>query len=112
MEALQRSAATASSVLRGSNTGGEDHCGAVRYTREVAEDHPEAVVRCSDHCFGMVMANLGSVTHGACMVIPSPAFEPEATLEAVAEERCTSLYGVPTMFIAELEHPDFDSFDL
>jgi fatty-acyl-CoA synthase len=59
-----------------------------------------------------VMANLGSVTHGACMVIPSPAFEPEATLAAVAEERCTSLYGVPTMFIAELEHPDFDSFDL
>ena len=64
------------------------------------------------HCFGMVMANLGSVTHGACMVIPSPAFEPEATLAAVAEERCTSLYGVPTMFIAELEHPDFASFDL
>ena len=64
------------------------------------------------HCFGMVMGNLGCVTHGACMVIPAPAFEPEATLAAVAEERCTSLYGVPTMFIAELEHPDFDSFDL
>jgi fatty-acyl-CoA synthase len=64
------------------------------------------------HCFGMVMGNLGCVTHGACMVIPAPAFEPRATLEAVAEERCTSLYGVPTMFIAELEHPDFDSFDL
>ena len=60
------------------------------------------------HCFGMVMGNLGCVTHGACMVIPAPAFEPEATLAAVAEERCTSLYGVPTMFIAELEHPDFD----
>jgi fatty-acyl-CoA synthase len=64
------------------------------------------------HCFGMVMGNLGCVTHGACMVIPAPAFQPRATLEAVAEERCTSLYGVPTMFIAELEHPDFDSFDL
>src|SRR5215212_5581456 len=64
------------------------------------------------HCFGMVMGNLGCVTHGACMVVPAPAFEPEATLRAVAEERCTSLYGVPTMFIAELEHPSFDSFDL
>jgi fatty-acyl-CoA synthase len=64
------------------------------------------------HCFGMVMGNLGSVTHGACMVIPAPSFEPEATLAAIAEERCTSLYGVPTMFIAQLEHPDFDSFDL
>jgi fatty-acyl-CoA synthase len=64
------------------------------------------------HCFGMVMGNLGCTTHGACMVIPAPAFEPGATLEAVQEERCTSLYGVPTMFIAELEHPDFDSFDL
>jgi fatty-acyl-CoA synthase len=64
------------------------------------------------HCFGMVMGNLGCVTHGACMVVPAPAFEPGATLEAVAEERCTSLYGVPTMFIAELEHPDFDDFDL
>jgi fatty-acyl-CoA synthase len=64
------------------------------------------------HCFGMVMGNLGCVTHGACMVVPAPAFEPGATLAAVAEERCTSLYGVPTMFIAELEHPDFDSFDL
>jgi fatty-acyl-CoA synthase len=64
------------------------------------------------HCFGMVMGNLGCVTHGACMVVPAPGFEPEATLRAVAEERCTSLYGVPTMFIAELEHPSFDSFDL
>jgi fatty-acyl-CoA synthase len=60
----------------------------------------------------MVMGNLGAVSHGACMVIPAPSFEPKATLEAVAEERCTSLYGVPTMFIAELEHPDFDAFDL
>src|SRR3954451_14676706 len=64
------------------------------------------------HCFGMVMGNLACVSHGACMVVPAPSFEPEATLRAVAEERCTSLYGVPTMFIAELEHPGFDSFDL
>ncbi len=64
------------------------------------------------HCFGMVMGNLGSTTHGACMVIPSAAFEPGAVLEAVQEERCTSLYGVPTMFIAELGHPEFERFDL
>ncbi|MEA2480378.1 MAG: fatty-acyl-CoA synthase [Thermoleophilaceae bacterium] len=64
------------------------------------------------HCFGMVMGNLGCVTHGACMVLPAPAFEPGPVLEAVAAERCTSLYGVPTMFIAELGHPDFDSYDL
>jgi fatty-acyl-CoA synthase len=64
------------------------------------------------HCFGMVMGNLGAVSHGACIVIPAPGFEPGATLSAVAAERCTSLYGVPTMFIAELEHPEFDSFDL
>jgi fatty-acyl-CoA synthase len=64
------------------------------------------------HCFGMVMGNLGAVTHGACMVVPQASFEPEATLAAVAEERCTSLYGVPTMFIAQLDHPDFASFDL
>src|SRR4051794_35154197 len=64
------------------------------------------------HCFGMVMGNLGCTTHGACMVIPAPAFEPEATLQAVQDERCTSLYGVPTMFIAELEHPRFGEFDL
>src|SRR4051812_18323215 len=64
------------------------------------------------HCFGMVMGNLGCTTHGACMVIPEAAFDPGATLRAVQQERCTSLYGVPTMFIAELEHPDFASFDL
>jgi fatty-acyl-CoA synthase len=64
------------------------------------------------HCFGMVMGNLGCITHGAAMVVPAPAFEPRAVLEAVQEERCTSLYGVPTMFIAELAHPDFASFDL
>jgi fatty-acyl-CoA synthase len=64
------------------------------------------------HCFGMVMGNLGAVTHGACMVIPAPAFDPEATLRAVEQERCTSLYGVPTMFIAELGLPSFESYDL
>ncbi|MFT3866392.1 MAG: AMP-binding protein [Solirubrobacterales bacterium] len=64
------------------------------------------------HCFGMVMGNLAALTHGACMVIPAGAFDPGATLGAVAAERCTSLYGVPTMFIAELDHPDFASFDL
>jgi fatty-acyl-CoA synthase len=64
------------------------------------------------HCFGMVLGNLACTTHGATMVIPAPAFEPEASLEAVQSERCTSLYGVPTMFIAELEHPRFEEFDL
>ena len=64
------------------------------------------------HCFGMVMGNLGCVTHGATMVVPEAAFEPEAVLSTVQDERCTSLYGVPTMFIAELSHPRFDEFDL
>ena len=64
------------------------------------------------HCFGMVMGNLGAVTHGACMVIPAPSFDPAATLRTVAEEKCTSLYGVPTMFIAELALPDFAAYDL
>ena len=64
------------------------------------------------HCFGMVMGNLGAVTHGATMVIPGDAFEPGAVLAAIESERCTSLYGVPTMFIAELAHPDFERFDL
>ncbi|GLY69164.1 AMP-binding protein [Amycolatopsis taiwanensis] len=64
------------------------------------------------HCFGMVMGNLAATSHGSCMVIPAPAFDPKATLQAVAEERCTALYGVPTMFIAELAEPDFDSYDL
>nr|WP_202559003.1 AMP-binding protein [Streptomyces sp. SID5789] len=64
------------------------------------------------HCFGMVMGNLGATSHGACIVIPGPSFEPTATLEAVRRERCTSLYGVPTMFIAELNLPDFASYDL
>ncbi|HKN52193.1 MAG TPA: AMP-binding protein [Amycolatopsis sp.] len=64
------------------------------------------------HCFGMVMGNLACTSHGSCMVIPAPAFDPKATLEAVSTEQCTSLYGVPTMFIAELSAPDFDSYDL
>src|SRR3954452_5265478 len=64
------------------------------------------------HCFGMVMGNLGCTTHGSCMVIPAPAFEAEAVLQTVQEEKCTSLYGVPTMFIAELEHEGFDDYDL
>jgi fatty-acyl-CoA synthase len=64
------------------------------------------------HCFGMVLGNLAAVTHGACIVIPAPGFEPAATLRAVADEGCTSLYGVPTMFIAELALPDFAAFDL
>jgi fatty-acyl-CoA synthase len=64
------------------------------------------------HCFGMVMGNLGCTTHGAAMVVPEAAFEPGAVLETVQEEGCTSLYGVPTMFIAELSHPEFDGYDL
>ncbi|OIQ94520.1 long-chain-fatty-acid--CoA ligase [mine drainage metagenome] len=64
------------------------------------------------HCFGMVMGNLGAITHGACMVIPGEGFEAERVLKTVAEERCTSLYGVPTMFIALLNHPDFAKTDL
>jgi fatty-acyl-CoA synthase len=64
------------------------------------------------HCFGMVMGNLAATSHGACMVIPAPSFDPVATLEAVQAERCTSLYGVPTMFIAELSAPGFADYDL
>jgi fatty-acyl-CoA synthase len=64
------------------------------------------------HCFGMVMGNLAATSHGACMVVPAPSFDPAATLAAVAEERCTSLYGVPTMFIAELGLGDFATYDL
>jgi fatty-acyl-CoA synthase len=64
------------------------------------------------HCFGMVMGNLASTSHGACVVIPAPAFDPAATLQAVQDEKCTSLYGVPTMFIAELGLPNFPSYDL
>jgi fatty-acyl-CoA synthase len=64
------------------------------------------------HCFGMVMGNLACSSHGATMVIPAPGFDPALTLRAVAEESCTSLYGVPTMFIAEWALPDFASYDL
>jgi fatty-acyl-CoA synthase len=64
------------------------------------------------HCFGMVLGNLACVTHGACMVCPAEGFEPLATLQAVEEERCTGLHGVPTMFIAMLGHPEFARFDL
>jgi fatty-acyl-CoA synthase len=64
------------------------------------------------HCFGMVIGNLACITHGAAMVLPGEGFDPLATLQAVATERCTSLYGVPTMFIAELDHPEFATFDL
>ena len=64
------------------------------------------------HCFGMVMANLACLTHGACVVYPSAAFDPLAVLQAVEAERCNALYGVPTMFIAELNQPEFARFDL
>ncbi|MQF86145.1 MAG: AMP-binding protein [SAR202 cluster bacterium] len=64
------------------------------------------------HCFGMVLGTLAFMTHGGTIVIPSETFDPKASLEAVQEEQCTALYGVPTMFIAELEHPDFGDYDL
>lgn len=64
------------------------------------------------HCFGMVMGNLAATSHGAAIVIPAPGFDPAATLRAVQDEACTSLYGVPTMFIAELGLPDFARYDL
>ena len=64
------------------------------------------------HCFGMVLGNLACTTHGSCIVVPGEGFEPEAVLRITETERCTSLYGVPTMFIAELEHPSFEQFDL
>ncbi len=64
------------------------------------------------HCFGMVMGNIGCVTHGAAMVYPAETFDPKAVLETVQAERCTALYGVPTMFIAELAHPEFGAYDL
>jgi fatty-acyl-CoA synthase len=64
------------------------------------------------HCFGMVLGNLACTSHGACMVVPAEAYDPLAVLETIQAERCTSLYGVPTMFIAELDHPRFGEFDL
>src|SRR5262249_51061174 len=64
------------------------------------------------HCFGMVMANLAALTHAACVVYASESFDPLAVLQTVEAERCTALYGVPTMFIATLAHPEFERFDL
>ena len=64
------------------------------------------------HCFGMVMGSLNCITQGAAMIFPSDGFDPELTLKAVAEEKCTALFGVPTMFIAELDHPNFKDYDL
>jgi fatty-acyl-CoA synthase len=64
------------------------------------------------HCFGMVLGNLACTTHGACMVIPGESYDPVAAMETVQAERCTALYGVPTMFIGELDHPRFSEFDL
>lgn len=64
------------------------------------------------HCFGMVLGNLACITHGSAMVIPGEAFEAEVVLQTVQKEKCTSLYGVPLMFIAELEHPNFNKYDL
>src|SRR5262245_9296448 len=64
------------------------------------------------HCFGMVMGNLASVTLGATMIYPGEGFDPLATLTTIAQEKCTTVYGVPTMFIAELDHPEFTRFDL
>ncbi|MDN5767405.1 MAG: AMP-binding protein [Humibacillus sp.] len=63
------------------------------------------------HCFGMVMGNLGSMAHGSCVVIPAPAFDAEATMVAIEQERCTAIYGVPTMYISILEHPRFADHD-
>ena len=64
------------------------------------------------HCFGMVLSNFAAVTHGTTMVLPSPAFDAEIVLKTVEKERCTALHGVPTMFIAELTHPDFDKYNI
>lgn len=64
------------------------------------------------HCFGMVMGSLACITHGSAAIFPAEAFEPIATLQTVAEEKCTALHGVPTMFIAQLDHPDFNQYDL
>jgi fatty-acyl-CoA synthase len=63
------------------------------------------------HCFGMVLGNMACTTHGSCMVIPGEAFDPEEVMKTVQNEKCTALYGVPTMFIAELDHPNFSKYD-
>jgi fatty-acyl-CoA synthase len=81
---------------------------AMRYTPEDKVCIPVPLY----HCFGMVIGNLACMTHGSTMVLPGEGFDPLATLQTVAEEHCTSLYGVPTMFIAELDHPEFGKFDL
>ena len=64
------------------------------------------------HCFGMVISNLACVVHGATIVYPAAGFDPLAVLTAIEAERCTAVHGVPTMFIAELQHPRFGEFDL
>ncbi len=64
------------------------------------------------HCFGCVLGALAITSHGACIVLPGEGFDPQQTLEAVQQEHCTALYGVPTMFIAELALPEFDQYDL
>ncbi len=80
----------------------------MRYTEQDAVCIPVPMY----HCFGMVIGVLACLTHGSAIVFPGEGFDPLATLQTVAEERCTSLYGVPTMFIAELDHPEFATFDL
>ena len=79
---------------------------------ELTEDDRLCVPVPFYHCFGCVMGNLGCITHGSAIVIPAEHFDPLKTLQALDRERCTALYGVPTMFIAQLGHPEFDSFDV
>jgi fatty-acyl-CoA synthase len=64
------------------------------------------------HCFGLVLGNMAAITHGSKIVYPSAGFDPKAVMDAVQQERCTALHGVPTMFIAELELPDFHNYDI
>ena len=92
-------------------------CSTTRTSSHARCTTPSATASCVPvpfyHCFGMVLGNLACATHGACMVVPGEAFDrPRPCSRRSQAERCTSLYGVPTMFIAELEHPEFDSFDL